>query len=333
MSKKTKDSVNEYFSHDYHARNDPKLQKLQAKMGHDGKGIYWDIIELLYEQGGKLLVSEIETYAFSIRCEKIAFQNVISDFDLFTNDGEYFWSASVLKRLKLRGIKSANASKSANKRWKKQDAIALPTHSDRIANALPTQSDRNAIKEKKRKEKNIKEYEIKEKEIQNPFGVEFLKKWDEWKEYRKVSKKPILPISEQKAINELFKLAGGNENIASEMIDSSIANGWQGLFERKAANGSTRPQTENQRLNDIARNGGHLKTDEKKWVQIKGKITQGEFELDGEGNMVMYCGRETLKVYPNDGFRSNVLYDLKPGNTIQEVHQYLLSERKLQIAS
>lgn len=97
--------------------------------------------------------------------------------------------------------------------------------------------------------------------------------------------------------------------------------------------GSTRPQTENQRLNDIARNGGHLKTDEKKWVQIRGKITQGEFELDGEGNLVMYCGRETLKVYPNDGFRSNVLYDLKPGNTIQEVHQYLLSERKLQIAS
>jgi hypothetical protein len=41
-----------YFPHDYHARHDPKLEKAYLKHGHIAWGIYWHLIEMLYEQGG-----------------------------------------------------------------------------------------------------------------------------------------------------------------------------------------------------------------------------------------------------------------------------------------
>ena len=149
-----------YFSHDYGARNDPKLIKLFMSEGHAGKGIYWDIIEMLYEQGGYLLLSEIPTYAFELRteCDRIA--NVLRLYDLFENDGEKVWSESVLRRLKLREEKSMKAAKSALKRWDKA------TENQQVnANALRTHCEGNAIKERKGKERKGKEIkEIKEKE-------------------------------------------------------------------------------------------------------------------------------------------------------------------------
>jgi uncharacterized phage protein (TIGR02220 family) len=106
-----------YFSHDYSARNDPKLVKLQMKIGHEGKGIYWDLIEMLYEQEGYLLLADIETYSFELRIDVEKLKKVIKEFDLFKINNDYFYSESVLNRLKLRNIKSKNSSDSAKKRW------------------------------------------------------------------------------------------------------------------------------------------------------------------------------------------------------------------------
>ena len=105
-------------------------------MGQEGKGIYWDLIEMLYEQGGYLMLSECESYAFALRTDKIKLQQVISDFDLFEQKDATFYSNSVLERLGMMKDKSEKASKSAQIRWNN-------------ANAMPTQSEGNAIKEKK----------------------------------------------------------------------------------------------------------------------------------------------------------------------------------------
>ena len=40
-----------YFSHDYNARNDIKIKKLILKHGFCGYGIFWAIIEDLYNKG------------------------------------------------------------------------------------------------------------------------------------------------------------------------------------------------------------------------------------------------------------------------------------------
>ena len=83
----------DYFCHDYNARNDPKLIKLQIDLGQEGKGIFWDIIEMLYEQNGKLKISEINVIAFAVRSELSKVKKVIYDYGLFklNEDNGYFY--------------------------------------------------------------------------------------------------------------------------------------------------------------------------------------------------------------------------------------------------
>ncbi len=127
-----------YFSHDLHSRNDPKLVCLMMRQGITGIGIYWCLVEMLYEQGGSLLLSECERIAFELRTNSEDVRKVI-DSDLFGRSDVAFWSESVLRRIKLRNDKSVKARESALLRW-------------HHANALQPQSNGYAIKGKERKE-------------------------------------------------------------------------------------------------------------------------------------------------------------------------------------
>jgi hypothetical protein len=135
-----------YFSHDYNARNDEKIKRLIRKHGMQGYGVFWSIVEDLYNNANALR-TDYEGIAYDLRsdCELVA--SVVNDFDLFIFNGDYFGSNSVQERLEQRNDKSAKARKSASYRWDN-------------ANALQTQSDSNAKKERKGKE--IKGKEIKE---------------------------------------------------------------------------------------------------------------------------------------------------------------------------
>lgn len=151
-----------YFSHDFNARNDPKLQKVLMKLGQAGKGVFWDIIEMLYEQGGYLLLNSIEEYAFALRTNYECINSLIYDFDLFVKDEVKFWSESVLLRIKMTNEKSKKAGESAHKRWdsiKQNNANA----SEINAKAVDEKCEGNAIKDIK--VKDIKRDDIKEKEI------------------------------------------------------------------------------------------------------------------------------------------------------------------------
>lgn len=136
-----------YFSHDYHARADEKMNDLIMALGMEGVGIYWCLVEMLYENEGYLKLSKCESYAFALhtQCDKL--KRVVTGFDLFVVEGDEFYSLSALERLEKRKKKSEKASESANERWKK-------------ANAMRSHSDRNAIKESKVKESKGKEISI-----------------------------------------------------------------------------------------------------------------------------------------------------------------------------
>jgi uncharacterized protein YdaU (DUF1376 family) len=124
-------SNNYYFSHDYNARNDVKLQKVLKELGLEGIGLYWCLVEMLYENGGVLELSECDSYAFALRTDTT---KVLQIIDLvFEKKQSTFTSASVMRRLKERIQKSKKASKSANKRWEKEYAKAMRSHSDRNA--------------------------------------------------------------------------------------------------------------------------------------------------------------------------------------------------------
>lgn len=116
-----------YFSHDEGARNDPKLVKVLMRLGQAGKGVYWDLVEMLYEQGGYLLLSEIESYSFGLRAEPALVTQLINDFGLFVSDADKFWSETVLRRIQLRAEKSERRAAAGAKGGKiraEREAIA-----------------------------------------------------------------------------------------------------------------------------------------------------------------------------------------------------------------
>ena len=139
-----------YFSHDYNARNDEKIKRLIRKHGMIGYGIFWSIVEDLYNNANALR-TDYDGIAYDLRSDSDVVASVVNDFDLFIFNGDFFGSNSVQKRLDQRNNKSESARKSASYRWDN-------------ANALQTQSEGNAKKERKGKEIKGKEIKIKYKD-------------------------------------------------------------------------------------------------------------------------------------------------------------------------
>lgn len=138
-----------YFQHDTSARWDQKLVKVQMMHQMTGIGVYWCIVEMLYENAG-YLPTEYERIAFELRTEKNVIQSIVNDFELFENDGEKFWSNNALMQFNERMNKSAKASNSVNKRWEKYK---------RNTTVLRTKNDPNT-KEERRGENRIEENRI-----------------------------------------------------------------------------------------------------------------------------------------------------------------------------
>ena len=167
-----------YFSHDSNARHDPKILEMRSVYGAEGYGWYWIIIEMLREQSDykiKLTKYVWNALAMQMQCSADAAHKFVSDcineFKLFESDGEYFWSNSLIRRMKSRDERSEKARKAAQARWQKANNDKGSGDSDDVedeqcdsnADAMQTQCDSNAIKEKKIKEKKIKENKERER--------------------------------------------------------------------------------------------------------------------------------------------------------------------------
>ena len=93
----SKDSL--YFSHDFGARNDPKLQEIRMTLGCEGLGIYWCIVEMLYEQGGFLPLSAVSGIAYDLHEDIGKIRKVIEDYGLFEVSEDRFCSITALERI------------------------------------------------------------------------------------------------------------------------------------------------------------------------------------------------------------------------------------------
>ena len=214
----------EYFSHDYDAREDEKIQNLVFKLGMEGYGIYWAIVEMLYKNDG-YMQTQCERIAFALHADKDKINSVINDFSLFQINGNAFTSTSVLHRLKLRKGKSFTAKKAAKARWDKVKA--------NDADAMQAQCDSNAKKESK-----VKEIKEKESKVKYTWDDErFSQVWEFWKKYKKEQFRfTYKNIGENGALAKLYDISGGKIETAMMIIKQSIQNGWQGLFELKGEN-------------------------------------------------------------------------------------------------
>lgn len=145
-----------YFSHDYDAQSDIKLQTLVMKMDYAALGRYWCMVEMLYKQGGRIKLEQCESIAFALHTECKIIEQIISL--VFEKDDKYFWSETILRRLKIQKEISKKRSGAAKKKWeneaKNKDANA---GKGALHDAEQAQSKSNAIKEKKSKGNKKKE--------------------------------------------------------------------------------------------------------------------------------------------------------------------------------
>jgi hypothetical protein len=168
-----------YFSHDYNSRNDVKIKKLLSKHGLLGYGIFWAIIEELYNNTN-VLPLDYDTISFDLRIDKNILISVINDYDLFVFENNTFGSLSVERRLKERDERSQKARQSVLKRWNKLKEDT---------NVLQSQYESNTIKEIKGKEikgneipdfNSFLKYAIKQKPNVDIESIKF--KYESWKE-------------------------------------------------------------------------------------------------------------------------------------------------------
>jgi len=164
--------------------------------------------------------------------------DVLFEEEILKTDGQYIIIDFLDNQMVERQEKSKQASeagkKSAAKRAEKhqRESNARSTPVEISFNENPT----NKNKSKNKKENKSKKENNKEAIVYFPNDILLNEKYIEFLNFRKESKKPVLKSSLEANKKKLMKMAAENPNTAIEIIDQSIANGWQGFFELKTNN-------------------------------------------------------------------------------------------------
>lgn len=153
-----------YFSHDYNARNDIKIQALLVEHGAAGYGVYWIIVETLHEESGKKLKLNNLTYVAIARQASTSVEQVKAivecclEYELLTEDDGRFYSERVLnnigKRIEISEKRAKAGRISAEKRKK---ATLVEKNSTSVEESSTKSNKGKERKEKESKGKNSKD--------------------------------------------------------------------------------------------------------------------------------------------------------------------------------
>jgi len=100
-----------YFSHDYYSRKDPKISALLSDFDLTGLGLFWVLIEIMHEQGGRIkkFPKLYDGLAHELKIEKNVLMKQIEamlhEYELLKEDENYIWSERVLRNIEEREAK------------------------------------------------------------------------------------------------------------------------------------------------------------------------------------------------------------------------------------
>lgn len=161
-----------WFPHELGARISPALVRLQMKLGGIGLAIYWCIIEMLYENGGRL-PKDYSLYAYELKWATEEQVQAVAESDyLFASDGTYFWCDEVIDDIAHMKDISEKRSTAARAKAKSRSLTADEGHgsnSQAIDQQLQSNCNANAehnidIQEDTRKDNNNNPAGITERE-------------------------------------------------------------------------------------------------------------------------------------------------------------------------
>ena len=163
------------FSLDLYTTENLKVVRLCKSLGWEGVGMYFGLIEYLYQNDNQFLLSDLDIFAFKKMMDEEKLKQVIHNFDLFAINDTSFYSIEIQEQLQaikaeaekqkaIRDAKVRAGKEGAKKHWEAKansTAIAQPIAENNIANstaiAQPIAENNTAnstaiAKEKKRKE-------------------------------------------------------------------------------------------------------------------------------------------------------------------------------------
>ena len=108
-----------YLQHQSNSFTDIKIIKMRSKLGIESYGIFWALLELLFNEENKLCIDDYSVLAFSLQCDADKLKSVIEDFDLFIIEDNCFYSKRLNEHIDTINSKSLKAKESINKRWEK----------------------------------------------------------------------------------------------------------------------------------------------------------------------------------------------------------------------
>lgn len=234
-----------YFTHDYDAFNDLKIQALISKYGMEGYGLYWKIIEMLHSATEHKLENKKYMLTAISNQTKLEFSFIeeflldcVNEYSLLSGNGTHYWSERVLRNFNKRAEISNKKKEAINKRWQKNNEILntdeINMNENNINNSeIVIQNDTNLIQNDTNvihnDTKEIKEKEIKEKEREK----EKINKKEKFENFRKIypgTKKSL----ETEYTNFLKKTRNSDEIV--ELLQPAIENQMK-IREEKRENG------------------------------------------------------------------------------------------------
>lgn len=151
-----------YFKHDCNARQDEKILALRMKLGWEGYGLYWALIEKLRESENYSCVCDYNLIAYDLRSDANKIKSIIEDFRLFEfatdeNRGKLLYSRRLLEDMYLKddareakveaGKKGAEAKK---KKAEPKQCLSTPQADLKQCSSTP-----QANRKEEEKKKNI----------------------------------------------------------------------------------------------------------------------------------------------------------------------------------
>lgn len=213
----------EWFQHDYGTRNKKKLAALIQEEGSRGYGLFWIIVEMLYEDSTKKMELDEYTYV-AIKKEsgddidyiKLFIQKCIDTYKVFKKFGKNNFSTSRVKenakfRKEISKINSANGIKSGESRRNKSTKMNGPFKT----------VERNRTKSNTGEEKRVEESK-EEIESTTVLKQEVVPAPDLSKS--NLFRKPNIPTMDQ--VWEAFSASGGTREMARSFWDKHSATGW-----------------------------------------------------------------------------------------------------------
>ena len=176
--------MSEYINHKISNRSEYVFRKLIERKGAAAYGVYWYILEELYESGGKMLFEEIEPISKALCVRKDFVASVIKSFSLFQYDSESFWSDEVIEQIEKRQKIKDKRKEAANKRWVSEKNIIVPEKEKEVESS-PIDKPTRVSKEQEMKSREREFYNMLVPFVKT-YGREMIREFfDYWSEPNK----------------------------------------------------------------------------------------------------------------------------------------------------